>query len=130
MKKIVPGPPFPQPSRELISALEVPNKTLLQALQSSDATPSLHHTLNVTGATTFGCRDGEGRPLFAVRPGVNAEEALLHVSLLLKCAEETADEITSASGIERGLIWSMIHSVEMARAMVDALLDGVPRPVS
>jgi len=49
---------------------------------------------------------------------------------LLKCAEETAEEITSASGIERGLIWSMIHSVEMVRAVVDALLDGVPRPVS
>ncbi|WP_031286499.1 DUF6124 family protein, partial [Pseudomonas chlororaphis] len=68
-----------------------------------------------------------GRPLFAVRAGVSAEEALLHVSLLLKCAEETADEITSASGIERGLIWSMIHSVEMARAVVDALLDGAGR---
>ncbi len=49
------------------------------------------------------------------------------MSLWLKCAEETADEITSASGIERGLIWSMIHSVEMARAVVDALLDGAGR---
>ena len=25
---------------------------------------------------------------------------------------------------ERGLIWSMVHSVEMARAVVEALLDG------
>lgn len=49
------------------------------------------------------------------------------MSLWLKCAEETADEITSASGIERGLIWSMIHSVEMARAVVGALLDGAGR---
>nr|WP_080684650.1 DUF3077 domain-containing protein [Pseudomonas chlororaphis] len=73
------------------------------------------------------CHDGGGNPLFAVRAGVSAEEALLHVALLLKCAEETADEITSASGIERGLVWSMIHSVEMARAVVDALLDGAGR---
>lgn len=28
------------------------------------------------------------------------------------------------SGVERGLIWSMIHSVEMARAVVDSLLDA------
>ncbi|AZC48400.1 hypothetical protein [Pseudomonas chlororaphis] len=56
------------------------------------------------------------------------EETLLHVSILLKAAEEVSDEITErASGIERGLIWSMIHSVEMARAVVDALLDGAGR---
>lgn len=129
MKKIVPDPPVLQPSRELITALEEPNKTLLQVLESTTLSPSLHERFTATGSTRFGCRDGEGRPLFAVCAGVNAEEALLHVSLLLKCAEETADEITSASGIERGLIWSMIHSVEMARAVVDALLDGAVRPV-
>ncbi|MEN5095214.1 DUF3077 domain-containing protein [Pseudomonas protegens] len=66
--------------------------------------------------------------LFSVRPGVSAEEALVHVSLLLKCAEEVCDEITQqGSGIERGLIWSMVHSVEMARAVVEALLDASPR---
>ena len=62
---------------------------------------------------------------FIVRPGISAEEALLHVSMLLKAAEEVSDEITEqASGIERGLIWSLVHSVEMARGVVDALLDG------
>ncbi|PYY90405.1 hypothetical protein DNK59_03415 [Pseudomonas sp. TKO26] len=129
MKKIVPDPPVLQPSRELITALEVPNKTLLQALKAEPLSAPLHEHFTATGSTGFGCRDGNGRPLFSVREGFNAEEALQHVSLLLKCAEETADEITSASGIERGLIWSMIHSVEMARAVVDALLDGVARPV-
>ncbi|PZP05396.1 DUF3077 domain-containing protein [Pseudomonas sp. NFPP19] len=128
MKKIVPDPPVLQPSRELITALEVPNKTLLQALKTEPLPPPLHERFTATGSTSFGCRDGNGRPLFAVHEGFNAEEALLHVSLLLKCAEETADEITSASGIERGLIWSMIHSVEMARAVVDALLDGAEQP--
>lgn len=62
---------------------------------------------------------------FTVRPGISAEEALLHVSMLLKAAEEVSDEITEhASGVERGLIWSLVHSVEMARGVVDALLDG------
>ncbi|BAQ75857.1 uncharacterized protein POS17_4163 [Pseudomonas sp. Os17] len=52
----------------------------------------------------------------------------MHVALLLKCAEEVCDEITQqGSGIERGLIWSMVHSVEMARAVVEALLDARPR---
>ncbi|WIE48249.1 DUF3077 domain-containing protein [Pseudomonas sp. GM17] len=127
MKKIVPDPPILSPSRERIVQLEIPNQTLRQALERSDGGEPLYRSLQETGSSSFGCRDGNGRPLFAVRPGVSAEEALLHVSLLLKCAEETADEITSASGIERGLIWSMIHSVEMARAVVDALLDGARR---
>ncbi|MBP5100995.1 hypothetical protein HUS93_34580, partial [Pseudomonas protegens] len=50
---------------------------------------------------------------------------------LLKAAEEVSDEITEqASGVERGLIWSLVHSVEMARGVVDALLDGNRRSSS
>lgn len=48
----------------------------------------------------------------------------MHVSLLLDCAVQVSDEISErASGVERGLIWSMIHSMEMANAVVSALLD-------
>ncbi|MCU1726659.1 hypothetical protein NTD86_06635 [Pseudomonas sp. 7P_10.2_Bac1] len=62
---------------------------------------------------------------FAVKADVRAIEALLHVSIMLKSAEEVSDEITElASGIERGLVWSLVHSVEMARSLVDALLKG------
>ncbi|RBJ84389.1 hypothetical protein C3L29_004790 [Pseudomonas sp. MWU12-2534b] len=32
--------------------------------------------------------------------------------------------LEQASGVEHGLIWSLVHSVEMARGVVDALLDG------
>ena len=60
---------------------------------------------------------------FAVRPDVRAIEALSHIWLMLKSAEEVSDEITEyASGIERGLIWSLVHSVEMSRSLVGALL--------
>ena len=60
---------------------------------------------------------------FAVQPDIRAIEALSHVSLMLKSAEEVSDEITvHASGIERGLVWSLVHSVEMSRSLVDALL--------
>ncbi|MES2871729.1 MAG: hypothetical protein V4749_19400 [Pseudomonadota bacterium] len=62
---------------------------------------------------------------FAVLGDVPAIAALRHVSMLLKSTEEVSDEITEySSGIERGLIWSMVHSVEMARSLVDALLKS------
>ena len=62
---------------------------------------------------------------FAVLADVRALQALQHVSIMLKGAEEVSDEITEmASGIERGLVWSLVHSVEMARSLVDALLKG------
>ncbi len=110
------------------SPLQSPRKLRDPELDRANA--SLIATLQGTRRRPFGLRDGQHNPLFAVQPGVNAEDALMHVSLLLKCAEEVSDEITErASGVERGLIWSMVHSVEMARAVVDALLDGT-RPTS
>ncbi|UUT25206.1 MULTISPECIES: DUF6124 family protein [Pseudomonas] len=84
-----------------------------------EANRSVLKALKETASATIGDSP------FTVRPGISAEEALLHVSMLLKSAEEVSDEITEhASGIERGLIWSLVHSVEMARGVVDALLDG------
>ena len=112
MKKLVPDPPLTTDHPRRDPELDRANANLLAALNGTRHRP-------------FGLRDAQGHPLFAVQPQVNAEDALMHVSLLLKCAEEVSDEITErASGIERGLIWSMVHSVEMARAVVDALLDG------
>ncbi|MFS1288891.1 DUF6124 family protein [Pseudomonas piscis] len=119
MKKLVPDPPvFSSVSRrnpEHDRASEV----ILHALVNT-RTGSLIRTLKPTVAAAVG-RDS----LFDVRSGISAEEALVHVSMLLKAAEEVSDEITEqASGVERGLIWSLVHSVEMARGVVDALLDG------
>lgn len=65
------------------------------------------------------------RSPFTVRADIAALDALQHISLLLTCAEQVSDEISVlGSGVERGLIWSMLHSVEMARSLVDALLKG------
>ncbi|MFJ7882358.1 hypothetical protein ACIQYF_02450 [Pseudomonas sp. NPDC096917] len=62
---------------------------------------------------------------FAVLADVGATEALLHIWIMLKSAEEVSDEITElASGIERGLVWSLVHSVEMSRALIEALLKS------
>lgn len=47
----------------------------------------------------------------------------MHVSLLLKGAELNADDISAhLSGLEAEQWWSVIHSMEMARGLVDSLL--------
>ncbi|MGN7739269.1 DUF6124 family protein [Pseudomonas sp. 22526] len=120
MKKLVPDPPRTATHRVRNLEHDLANQQIRQKLSLQPADASLIQSLKKTVSIPVS-RDS----LFSVREGINAEEALLHVSLLLKSAEEVSDEITErGSGIERGLIWSMVHSVEMARAVVDALLDG------
>ncbi|WP_263860666.1 hypothetical protein [Pseudomonas sp. MWU13-2100] len=63
--------------------------------------------------------------LFAIQPGINAQDALTYVSNLLETAELNGDEISlHTNPVERALFWGMLHSVEVARAVVDALLAG------
>ena len=65
----------------------------------------------------------QGTSLFAINPGVPVQDALKHASLLLKGAELTADDIRShLSGFEAEQLWSVIHGVELARGLVDALI--------
>ncbi|NWB96850.1 hypothetical protein HX882_13180 [Pseudomonas gingeri] len=67
--------------------------------------------------------------LFAVQPGITAQDALTYVSRLLETAELNGDEISlHTNPVERALFWGMLHSVEVARAVVDALLEGAPPP--
>ena len=64
-----------------------------------------------------------GTLLFATHPGIPARDALEHVSLLLKGAELNADDVSAhLSGLEAEQLWNVIHSMEMARALVDSLL--------
>ncbi|MCO7610463.1 hypothetical protein NJH83_09495 [Pseudomonas chlororaphis] len=117
MKKIVPDPPTSYRDPQLKAA----NASLREALTLHPLDPAMFQFKTTAQAVA-------PDSLFSVRPGVGVEEALVHVALLLKCAEEVSDEITrQGSGLETGLIWSMVHSVEMARAVVEALLDGAPR---
>ena len=65
--------------------------------------------------------------LFAIQPGITAQDALIYVSNLLETAELNGDEISlHTNPVERALFWGMLHSVEVARAVVDALLEGAP----
>lgn len=118
MKKLVPDPPLPGQFRT--PEHDLATQRIRLALAANTAETSILDSLKATVPTAVG-RDA----LFSVCPGVSAEEALVHVSLLLDCAVQVSDEISErASGVERGLIWSMIHSVEMANAVVSALLDA------
>ncbi|QNH79638.1 hypothetical protein GGD92_15815 [Pseudomonas protegens] len=120
MKKLVPDQSKTPAHKRRSPELDQANKELLQKLALRPTGKPLAKSIKHTSGIPVGSNS-----LFAIREGITAEEALLHVSLLLKSAEEVSDEITErGSGIERGLIWSLVHSVEMARAVVDALLDG------
>ncbi|KAF0863110.1 hypothetical protein [Pseudomonas sp. LD120] len=120
MKKIVPDPPVSDPSSRRNPDHDLANETVRHVLANTGVKGSLIATLKPTVAGPAGPDN-----LFAVRPGISTEDTLLHVAMLLKAAEEVSDEITEyASGEERGLIWSLVHSVEMAGGGVEALLDG------
>ncbi|MFJ7882226.1 DUF3077 domain-containing protein [Pseudomonas sp. NPDC096917] len=61
--------------------------------------------------------------LYTINPGIPARDALMQVSLLLKGAELNADDISAhLSGLEAEQLWRVIHSMEMARGLVDSLL--------
>jgi len=82
-------------------------------------------TLALTLSKTIDYADPLRPTLFAIQPGVNAHDALTYVSKLLEVAELNGDEISlHTNPVERSLFWGMLHSVEMARAVVDALLEG------
>ena len=112
---------------------QTPNLPTLQTLKTTQTrvlkafkapAPAIVSTLPATTERAFGPVDSTLQPMFTLRAGISAQDALAHVSLLLLCAEQTSDDITElGSGVERGLIWSMVHSVEMARAVVDSLLE-------
>ncbi|MGH8463448.1 MAG: DUF6124 family protein [Pseudomonas sp.] len=64
--------------------------------------------------------------LFSVCAGVSAEDALVHASLYLKCASVNIEQaLAHTRETGRGFAWSTQHSLELARALIDALLDGI-----
>ncbi len=88
-------------------------------------TPRLLDTLALTCSKPVTPEAPYKPTLFAIQPGINAQDALTYVSNLLETAELNGDEISlHTNPVERALFWGMLHSVEVARAVVDALLEG------
>ncbi|WP_442110740.1 DUF6124 family protein [Pseudomonas sp. NUPR-001] len=68
----------------------------------------------------------EHLPLFSVCTGVSAEDALVHASLYLRCASVNVEQVVQYVGEPgRSYAWSVQHSVELARALIDSLIDGI-----
>lgn len=94
-------------------------------------TPTSSFTHHLTETLTFDACDGNQQKLFAVRAGINAEDALAHASLLLGCAAanayETADNVR---GDDKELALSVVCLIKMAKAALDAVLvrgEGVAK---
>ncbi|MGA8134813.1 hypothetical protein [Pseudomonas sp. MWU12-2037] len=88
-------------------------------------TSRLLDTLEFTSSKPVIPEDPFKPALFAIQAGVTAQDALIYVSRLLETAELNGDEISlHTNPVERALFWGMLHSVEVARAVVDALLEG------
>ena len=67
-----------------------------------------------------------GMALLAIPHSVNSEAALAQASDLLRCAGASASEAGNGlSGVQRDLVLSVAHLVELAKAYVDKSLDGL-----
>ena len=63
---------------------------------------------------------------YAAPSSVNLEAALAQASDLLRCAGASANEAGKGlSGLQRDLVLSVTHLVELAKAYVDKSLDGL-----
>ncbi|SEH88573.1 Protein of unknown function [Pseudomonas asplenii] len=98
--------------------------TILPPIPTRQSPPHFG-VIDTTAAPPTDYLNAHKLPVFTVREGIDVEVALQHVSFLLKAAEYVADDLgSSARDLARDQIWSITHSVEMARAVVDALLRG------
>ena len=63
--------------------------------------------------------------LFAIKPDITQEEALVHASDLLRSAAATAYEsANSHQGNQRDLAFSVVYLIDMAKAMVERSLQA------
>lgn len=132
-KKITPDPPLVSKNSKsdegcaLVRGVVDGANGSVKSIRSDTA--RLLGTLSLTVSKTINHADPLKPSIFAIQPGVKAQDALIYVSKLLEAAELNGDEISlHTNPVERSLFWGMLHSVEMARAVVDALLEGSSSP--
>lgn len=88
--------------------------------------PPSHMPRFTTAHTQFGhCQDNQ-KPLFAVCAGVDIEDALIHLSMTLQSTHETNLQVCELADRTVGdLAWRSCQSLEISRALVRSLLDGI-----
>ena len=113
MKKITPDPPF----ITLQDAVQCDPQSLDRAAADRALNHCLHGHLPSRPISTA---------MFAIPNSVNSEVALAQASDLLRCAGASASEAGNGlSGVQRDLVLSVVHLVELAKAYVDKSLDGL-----
>ncbi|NWB85773.1 hypothetical protein HX830_12855 [Pseudomonas gingeri] len=124
-KKITPDPPGVRKTLSTADRAMYLRKLSNEPEPAPASTPRLLDTLAFTCSKPVTPEAPYKPTLFAIQPGINAQDALTYVSNLLETAELNGDEISlHTNPVERALFWGMLHSVEVARAVVDALLEG------
>ncbi|WP_166359378.1 DUF6124 family protein [Pseudomonas akapageensis] len=106
------------PTQENPGNTQDDDRTVL--IDSDAARRALDYYLNPTPA---GQEDDE--PLmFTARDGLTTAQAMTHAYALLRCAAATAYESAdSLQGARRDLAFSVMHMINLARAMVERTLN-------
>lgn len=108
MDKIIPDPPF-----------TFSDSSCAQTQKYAAYKRALDHYLSPAPTP-----ETEESTLFTVDPETSFESALVHTSSLLHCASATAQQASDRlEGIEQALVISVLHLVDMARAMVDRAVE-------
>ncbi len=79
-----------------------------------------------TTHTHFATVSRTHQPLFAVRAGVNIQDALAHLATALRAAIETNLQLCDLADRKHGdLLWATQQSLEIAQALTLSLLSSV-----
>ncbi|MBV4457722.1 MULTISPECIES: DUF6124 family protein [Pseudomonas] len=107
-----------------ITSKDLPDLQIDTTLTSPQGSAAAQRALDYYLKPTVSEPDTEDR-FFGVNRNLSSEESLVHASDLLRCAAATAIKATDGlQGVSRDLAFSVVHMVDMARAMVDHSLDG------
>ncbi|WP_166361413.1 DUF6124 family protein [Pseudomonas akapageensis] len=83
------------------------------------STPSLF-----TYEKPFGTVDSNGQPMFTVRGGIPAEDALAHATTLIEYAEAMAWDVVDHLHLnDKSLVLGLIHQLDAAQAFIGAVLE-------
>ncbi|MCE0464373.1 MULTISPECIES: DUF6124 family protein [Pseudomonas] len=74
-----------------------------------------------------GVSETQEHRFFDVNRNISGEEALVHACDLLRCAAATAHESANRlEGSSRDLAFSVVHMIDLVKAMLDRSLDSYP----
>ncbi|MBV4493496.1 hypothetical protein HU760_023215 [Pseudomonas sp. RD9SR1] len=82
--------------------------------------------LKPTAEKTFCNCESSHPPLFAIRPGIDAADALVHACLLARGLDQIVTDYAQHHAPERSrdMVWSMQHCAESLSAILESLLDA------